>query len=229
MTPDPLWAVVPVKRFATAKMRLAGILSGDHRCRLAEAMLRDVLGAAAGCAALSGIAVVTSDEEAAALAAELGAEVVETGSELGHNAAVEAGVDHVRQRAAGVLVLAADIPLVRPEDIDHLAALHGPVPAVTIVRAVADGGTNALLVSPPDVIGFHFGSNSESRHLEAARKAGAAARSLTIARMAFDLDRPEDVGRLLDRPSPTATYRLLRRLQESRELSLQPVGERGTP
>jgi 2-phospho-L-lactate guanylyltransferase len=228
MTPSPLWAVVPVKRFVAAKTRLADILSGEDRSALAQAMLRDVLAGVADCPAIAGIVVVTGDDAAAAIAAGVGAIVVEHGSEAGYNSAVRAGISCIRERTANVLVLPADIPLVRGEDIAYLASLHPAGPAVTVARAAADGGTNALVMTPPDVIAVQFGEHSEARHVEAANKAGAAVRSLVIPRMAYDIDRPEDVARFLDGTSETHTYRLLRRMALAGTLSLaaphlQPV------
>ena len=212
MTPGPLWAVVPVKDFVAAKMRLADILSDENRSELARAMLRDVLTAVADCPAVAGTIVVTGDDTAAAMAAGFGATVVEDASDAGYNSAVRAGISCVRERTANVLVLPADIPLVRGEDIARLASLHPTGPAVTVARAAADGGTNALLMSPPDAIAVQFGTNSEARHVAAACKAGAAVRSLIVPRMAYDIDRPEDVVRFLGGPSETHTYRLLRRM-----------------
>jgi 2-phospho-L-lactate guanylyltransferase len=218
---------MPVKRFAEAKLRLAGMLSDRHRSELTEAMLRDVLAAACGCAEIAGILVVTCDECAAGIAEGLGAEVLRTSSDPGHNQAIRAGVSHLRGRASTVLVLSADMPLMRAEDISGLVALHAPGRAVTIARAAVDNGTNALLLSPPDIIDVSFGKASAEAHLEAARQAGATARSLDIPRMAFDLDRPEDVARFLRTPSSTHTYRLLRGIAEAGELSpqLAPRGE----
>jgi len=223
MTADPLWAIVPVKRFAEAKLRLAGMLSDRHRSALAEAMLRDVLAAASGCAEIAGILVVTCDDSAAGIAGGLGAEVLQTASDPGHNQAIQAGVSHLRGRASTVLVLSADIPLMRAEDISGLVSLHVPGPAVTVARAAVDNGTNALLLSPLDIIDVRFGKASAEAHVEAARRTGAAARSLIIPRLAFDLDRPEDVTRFLRAPSSTFTYRLLRGLAEANELSPQPA------
>jgi 2-phospho-L-lactate/phosphoenolpyruvate guanylyltransferase len=225
MTADGIWAVLPVKRFVTAKMRLAGLMSDEHRCALAQAMMRDVLAALAGCPTIAGITVVTSDDRAADIAAAVDAKVVNTGFDRGHTAAVQSGVGSVYGRATNVLVLSTDIPLVRCEDIALLVSHHAPGPAVTLARAVADGGTNAILVSPPDVIGFQFGTGSESRHIEAARQVGATVRSLTIPRMAFDIDRPDDVTRFLEARSSTFTYRLFRQLAAANALSL-PVPER---
>lgn len=222
MTLSPLWAVVPVKGFAEAKTRLADILSGEGRSALARAMLRDVLTAVADCPAIAGIVVVTGDGMATAIAAEFAALVVEDGPEPGYNQAVRTGMSRVPDRTASVMVLPADIPLVRAEDIARLAALHPAGPAVTVARAAADGGTNALVMSPPDVIAVQFGTNSEARHVAAARQAGAAVQSLVVPRMAYDIDRPEDVARFLDGPSDTHTYRLLRRMSLAGTLSRPP-------
>lgn len=213
MTGEPLWAVIPVKRLRAAKARLADILSGDDRSALAEAMMRDVLAAARACPALAGIAVVTCDARVADIAGASGAEVVRTAADEGHTAAAHAGVAGLRGKASSVLILSTDIPLVQGSDLSLLASLHGCGRAVTLARAAADGGTNALIVTPPDVIGFHFGADSEARHAQAARRAGITLRAVTIARMAFDLDRPDDVARFLSLPSPTFSNRLLRDLQ----------------
>jgi 2-phospho-L-lactate guanylyltransferase len=223
MTADPIWAIVPVKRFDAAKLRLAGILSSERRSELAEAMLRDVLAAASGCVEIAGLLVVTCDEGAAGIAGGFGVELLQTASDPGHNQAIQAGVSQLRGRASTVLVLSADMPLMRAEDISGLVALHAPGPAVTIARAAVDNGTNALLLSPPDIIDVSFGKSSAEAHLEAARRTSAAAHSLTIPRMALDLDRPEDITRFLRTPSSTHSYRLLRGIAEAHALSPQPA------
>lgn len=217
------WAIIPVKRFGAAKMRLSDVLSSEDRAALAEAMMRDVLSAAVECTALAGIVVVTCDQNAAQIAAAAGANIVQMASDSGHSPAAEAGVAALRGRASTALILSTDVPLVRAEDIALLASLHAPAPAVTLARAAADGGTNALLVSPPDLIRFHFGFDSEARHMGAAKRAGVLARSVTIPRMAYDIDRAEDLGRLLERPSPTFTFRLLSELRARGRLSPRRV------
>ena len=69
--PD-IWAVIPVKETAAAKERLADAVPGQLRPGLALAMLEDVLAALAQAlvrsSGLAGIAVVTVDPAARALA-----------------------------------------------------------------------------------------------------------------------------------------------------------------
>ncbi len=63
-----IWAVVPVKEFARAKQRLAGLLSAGLRQKLADAMFEDVLESLSAVNDLAGIVVVTVDPEAGAIA-----------------------------------------------------------------------------------------------------------------------------------------------------------------
>ena len=53
-------------------------------------------------------------------------------------------------------------------------------------------GTNALLLSPPDVIDFCFGGDSKAAHLAAARAAGARVEVLD-GPLTLDIDTPEDL------------------------------------
>ena len=59
------WAVVPVKRFADSKCRLAGVLAPEARRQLSTAMLRDVLAALTATPGVDRIVLATSDPSAA--------------------------------------------------------------------------------------------------------------------------------------------------------------------
>src|SRR5437763_8547436 len=85
-------AVLPVKRFDRAKQRLAAGLEDASREVLAEAMLRDVLGALARVRSLYAIVVVTGEPRAVALARAHDALVVEDALEAGQSAAAALGV-----------------------------------------------------------------------------------------------------------------------------------------
>src|SRR3954454_9649148 len=85
-------AVLPVKRFDRAKQRLASGLAGASRVVLAEAMLRDVLGALARVRSLYAIVVVTGELRAQALARAHDALIVEDEVATGQSADSELGV-----------------------------------------------------------------------------------------------------------------------------------------
>jgi 2-phospho-L-lactate guanylyltransferase len=62
--------LIPVKNLTNAKQRLSEALNKAQRSQLAEAMLRDVMSAAAGVTERLEVFLVTGDERAAAMAAE---------------------------------------------------------------------------------------------------------------------------------------------------------------
>jgi 2-phospho-L-lactate guanylyltransferase len=67
---------------------------------------------------------------------------------------------------------------------------------VAIAPADAGGGTNALLLCPPDAITPAFGTGSFEAHLRAAEDAGAAVQVVHDPALGFDLDTPDDLERL---------------------------------
>mgnify|MGYP001183629231 FL=1 len=67
-----IWAVVPVKAFASAKQRLSGVLTGSQRAELARAMLQDVIATLRATTRISRILVVTNDIEVFECADEAG-------------------------------------------------------------------------------------------------------------------------------------------------------------
>ncbi len=103
--------------------------------------------------------------------------------------------------ADAMLTLPADLPLLTADDILQLYDLALSDVEVAIAPS-HDGGTNALLLCPPDAIEFAFGEDSFRRHLEQAASSGrryAIYRSETLDR---DLDLPGDLV-VLSGPRPS--------------------------
>ena len=133
------------------------------------------------------------------------------------NQLAEAGLCHAYKTAAAdlltrgastMLLLPADIPLVTKADIHALLAEHA-CPGVSLAAAGSDGGTNALLVSPPDIIAPAFGENSCQRHSAQAREQGLEPIVLNAAGLNLDIDTLEDIYTLLATDSDCATLRYL--------------------
>lgn len=223
-------AVVPVKMFGLAKERLGSILSRDQRGALTRAMLEDVLLALTRAPSLDGIAVVTGDAAAAAIARAAGALVIADAENAGTTAAVTAAARHLeRSGRRGMLVIPADVPWITSEDVESILAAHRPAPAVTLVPASNDGGTNALACSPLGAIAFSFGEDSFRRHCEAARTRGIEPGILEIERIGHDIDRPGDLASFLRRPSLTQTHALLARIRFSERLQHMRHDRPGEP
>ena len=205
-----MWAVVPVKSFEGAKTRLRTVLDEAARRALAEAMLEDVLAALTGAPGLAGIAIVTVDPTVAALARHHGARVMTEPRPDGQSTAVAFAADLLaREGVPGMLTLPGDVPLVTATDVAAVLAAHGPAPSVTMVAADGAGGTNALACSPLDLMGFHFGEDSLSRHITEARRQGVEPRLVPCPNIALDLDRPDDITAFLAQPSAGRTRAVL--------------------
>jgi 2-phospho-L-lactate/phosphoenolpyruvate guanylyltransferase len=214
-----LWAVVPVKLFGRTKRRLIPLLSSQERQALARAMLEDVLSALARAPSLAGVAVITGDAEATAMAHGAGALVIADTDNAGTTAAVTIAAQHLEgMDHEGMLVIPADVPLITPADVETLVAAHRIAPSITLVPASADGGTNALACSPLRAVPFAFGEDSFRRHREAARARGIEPVIVSLERIGHDIDRPDDVTLFLLHPSPTHTYRYLMGIKVSERL-----------
>jgi 2-phospho-L-lactate/phosphoenolpyruvate guanylyltransferase len=201
-----LWAVVPVKERDRAKERLAPLLPPDMRQALALAMLADVLSALAAASGLAGLIVVTVDREARRLALGCGARILEDGARSGHTGAVTAaGSLLAAEGHAGMLTLPGDIPLVTAAEIDRVVAAHRVVPSFTIVPSHDEGGSNAILLSPPDAVPLRFGVDSFFPHLRAAEVRGIRPTVLRLPGIALDIDNPEDLAAFARRPTQTRT------------------------
>ena len=92
------------------------------------------------------------------------------------------------------MILPADIPLVRAEDVRAVVEALGVdgVPRAVLVRS-RDNGTNALALRPPEAIAMHFGRDSADAHRAAAVAAGVAVVEIVNERLSFDVDAPEDL------------------------------------
>lgn len=207
-------AVVPAKPLAEALGRLEGALSGPERRRLQEAMLADVLGAVRAAPGLVGALVVTGDPGAATLARAGGAGVVaEPAPPGGMNAAVAAGLRaaaDVGARAA--LILTGDLPLLAPVDLAALLAAAPPGPGVVLAPSRDGTGTNALLLTPPEILTPALGPGSLARHRAQAERRGIVLALCSRPGLGLDVDTPADLEALRRAGASGATGAALRAL-----------------
>jgi 2-phospho-L-lactate guanylyltransferase len=218
-----LCAVVPVKDLGQAKQRLSSVLSASEREQLALAMLEDLLVALVN--ALSDILVVTADPAAATLARRFGARISTEDARVGHTAAVSAAMRVLAAEQRDMLTIPADIPLVKPADLRHLIAAHGPAPAFTIVPARDEQGSNAIISSPANAVPLRFGDNSFFPHLAAAQAQGITPHVVRLPRIELDIDGPDDLAAFRRIPSQTRSRRLLDQWHADRIVALTGQSE----
>jgi 2-phospho-L-lactate guanylyltransferase len=189
------WAIIPVKPLRESKRRLAHLLSADERADLILTFLDNLLLTLNATPGIDHTLVVTGDPAVAALAAKYGAELLMESAPDGLNAAVMRGAARAAGAgAAAVLVLPADLPFVRVEDIEQMIRppAAGGRPLVALTADEADEGTNGLLLAPPGDFTFHYGPGSFEAHLAEAAARGRAAIVVNAPGLRFDLDTESD-------------------------------------
>ena len=193
MTTPRVVAIVPVGAIEGAKSRLGAVLDAEERrdlaLRLAEATVR----AAVATPGIDETLVVTPDDEVRDLALRAGARPLRQRSGGLNDGLRQAREEAVAAGARAIIVLPIDIPQITADLLEPVVALADtPEPVVAIVPDRHGRGTNALLLSPPDVIEFCFGGDSKDAHLGAARAVGARVEVLD-GPLTLDIDTPEDL------------------------------------
>ncbi|WP_299533647.1 2-phospho-L-lactate guanylyltransferase [uncultured Streptomyces sp.] len=190
--PTDGWSlIVPLKPLAHAKSRLERATGGPWRPRLALAFAQDTVAAALACRAVHDVVVVTDDPVAAAALAELGARVVPDAPAAGLNPALAHGARAARARRAGcpVAALNADLPALRPGELDRVLEFSSGFPR-TFLTDAAGIGTTFLSARRGSELRPVFGGPSRLRHL------ASGAREVTLAGLDSvrrDVDTGEDL------------------------------------
>jgi 2-phospho-L-lactate guanylyltransferase len=207
-----MWAVIPVKETRGAKQRLAADVPTHLREELVLSMLEDVLAAVSQVSTLAGIAMVTLDIKATALARRYGARILIGDARGGHTAAVGAAAHLLADEgAAGILQLPGDVPLVTAAEITQVLVLHRKAPSFTIVPSHDDLGSNTVVVSPPTAVPLTFGDDSFFPHLAVARRHGIDPQVIRLPCIGRDIDNIGDLRAFASVKSETLTQAFLDR------------------
>jgi 2-phospho-L-lactate/phosphoenolpyruvate guanylyltransferase len=189
--------IVPHRGLEAAKTRLATSLAPEERMLLASQLLQRVLGVAR--AVTEDVVVISPSRALAEVVEPTGARlIVQRG--MGLNEGLEqARFDALVDDIVTLVVLHGDLPNLRPEDVSTLlgALPDGDEPAVAIAPDRAGTGTNGLVLRPPGVIRFRFGTGSFAAHTDEVSRAGVPLVAVNKGGLAFDLDTPEDLARWL--------------------------------
>jgi len=188
-----LWAVVPAKPLGLAKSRLAGVLSGGARRALSARLLGHVLETVIAVVGAPRTIVVSRDITVLALARAQGARPLRERGAGDLNRALRQGAGAAaRHGARAVLLVFGDLPLVSAAELRAMIAAAGRAPSAVAAPDRAGTGTNALLVAPPDALGFAFGGRSLARHRRAALRRRCRWHVVRAPGLGLDIDRPAD-------------------------------------
>jgi 2-phospho-L-lactate guanylyltransferase len=117
--------------------------------------------------------------------------------EEGQSAATLIGIEHaIEAGAARVLLVPGDCPALDPAELADLLDQPADERSITIVPDRHGIGTNALLLTPPNVIAPSFGPDSRARHEQAAAAAGARWSVEQVPTLLLDVDTADDLAAL---------------------------------
>ncbi len=206
-----LWTLVPVKPLRRGKSRLSSVLSEDERTYLNYSMLANTLHTLAEVHEIAQVLVISRDPAALSLAREFNFRTLQEddeGSDL-NLALKRATVVAQFYGATGLLVLPADLPLLKPVTVQDILKKAKRSPMMVIAPDRHEDGTNALLVSPVGLIEYHYGPGSFLAHLEQAEKHRIPVEVVHLPALELDLDLPEDLE-ILQEMDQTISYSLLK-------------------
>ena len=166
------WSVVvPVKRLRLAKSRLyaVGRPRPEHE-ELALSLALDTVAAALAAAAVERVVVVTDDPAARQALETAGALVLPDEPDAGLNPALAHGAAAAMRRSPrdGVALLSADLPALRPAELDAALAAAADHDAA-FVADTSGFGTTLLAIAPGHLVTPRYGRASAAAH----RAAGA--------------------------------------------------------
>jgi 2-phospho-L-lactate guanylyltransferase len=188
-----IWAIVPVKSFASAKSRLASVLREEERAGLSRDFLQHTLAVLAAVPAVAHRLVISRDPAALEMARADGAESLMEAGAGDLNEALEQATRAAQEGQAGaVLILPTDLPLLKTADVEQVILPMSDGPGAVLVPDRHDAGTNALFVRPAGGLQYAFGEGSFARHRTLAERSGLLVRICRLPGMALDVDEPED-------------------------------------
>lgn len=188
-----LWAIVPVKPLRRGKSRLSKILSEKERYKLNNQLFIHTIEVLKQVEDISDILVVSRDSDVLTESRDLEVRTVtENGAPELNNALRRASLFSMALSTEGVLIVPADLPLLRADDVRGFLNARLPAPSAVISPDRRREGTNMLMIDPADLITFSFGGASFERHCALVKEKGASLVVYENERIALDLDVPED-------------------------------------
>jgi 2-phospho-L-lactate guanylyltransferase len=185
--------VIPFK-LDCAKSRQSSVLSSGEREELALAMLEDVIDAVSG---LGEVVILMKDpipegDPFDRLRSCQGYDILECPRELDPalNSMIEA--EEKKGWPRDLLIAMADLPLMRPCDLEELVRTPGDV----VIVPGRGGGTNLILIRDPKFRVSYYGL-SFLKHLQMATDLGLSAGIFESFRCSSDIDEPSDLVEVL--------------------------------
>lgn len=207
-----MWAVLPVKRYSVGKSRLRYLFSEAEMKELNQNLFESTFTKIQESSGIDKILVVSREEHALAWSiAHEGMALLEDDSST-LNSAIRQAQEYICHHGSGrILILPSDLPLMTSKDLENLISIADRKQQLVIVPDHFQSGTNALLLSEPDLIKPCFGSGSFRKHTRQAWEKNAELVVYLNENIQWDLDTSLELYRIIN------THNELTRLSQLRK------------
>lgn len=206
---EKLCVVIPMKSPKKAKQRLSTRLSRTERECLAMVMFQSTLIFFRSHFPNLALLVVSESEEVLSLAESYSTNLLyEEGVQGLNHALYQASEWVTNQGFTQQLIVPSDIALLDKQEILQLLGLAEK--HQVIVARAKDGGTNALLSSPPQAVQFKYGKDSAKAHCAEAFYHGLSYYQIDLPHLSLDIDQSDDLEKAISQqPERFATWQTL--------------------
>jgi 2-phospho-L-lactate/phosphoenolpyruvate guanylyltransferase len=209
------YAVIPVRKFSTTKLRLESVLKEEARITLTGALLKHVLSAIED-SRIDLAVVVASDvaEVEKTLKSYSRFKVVSESHHYGGvNLAMQDGLLEIEAGRANAktLLMPSDLPLINGDALNSALSLLDNHDLIINPSTKRDG-TNLLGFVRSGIIPLHYDDDSFTKHLVEAEARGLNYRILDWKEFSFDLDDEEDIKSLQSIESTNSFEALITKL-----------------
>ncbi|WP_191601213.1 2-phospho-L-lactate guanylyltransferase [Marinomonas algicola] len=200
--------VIPMKSPKRAKQRLSAHLSNAERESLALALFKKTLAFFQRHFPQLETLVVSESRSVLALAETYDAHTLFDDGRQGLNGALNRACTWVKQAGfSQQLIIPSDIAVL--DQMEITALLQASENAQVVIALAKDGGTNALLTSPPDAIDFMYGHHSAQMHQANAVANAITCDCLQLPHLSLDIDLSHDLEKAIQqRPDLFKEWRL---------------------
>lgn len=177
-------AVIPYKK-ENAKSRLSNVMTKEQRENFVELMLKDVIETLKA-AGIRQIDILTPS--AKGVKKEIGASIIEDEADLN-----EALNRYLSKTEEPVLIIMADLPLVRPHHIKEITSFDTDI----VIVPGKGGGTNILYITKPGMFRVRYYNSSFENHCDIACQQGLSLAKYDSFMASTDIDEPQDIVELI--------------------------------
>ncbi len=206
------WAILPVKKYSIGKSRLQHFFSEAELAELNQQLFESTFTKLKETPGIDNILVVSREQHALQWSRNHGGIALLEDDPSTLNSAISKAQNYVCDAGGGrIMVLPSDLPLMTSKDLLNLIGLADGERQLVIVPDHHQSGTNALIMSEPELIRPSFGSGSFRKHTRQAMERNANLVIYLNENIQWDLDTSLELYRIINTQSELTILSQLRK------------------